>query len=334
MSANTPPTFGLLGKFPTEIRRMIFTYMIQDTTESYMEPPDYGVGVLSNENQTQGLDASNARKHLTNSPWITLNKQYCAEYLQIFVKEAELRKRYRSRSRRLWTHIPSYSNSVTEPKQLAELNNVLKLITQRFDIAGPYAGTEMSRKMLVSRIKGICLSYHYRGSYFERGFGKTERREYPCDGFLENPMRHLRQLHEDYNIPSNRLSISISYGDPSWTILACLGLPSSSDAPKYVASLRAVRVRIQVDDYDASVIAIDKELEVLKKALGAVIRDIHIAFPEPDRFTDFLELEHMTDRDMVLLRRDHLRAIDQVTKFWKAPCHGGEADDTPKNMED
>lgn len=45
---------------------------------------------------------------------------------------------------------------------------------------------------------------------------------------------------------------------------------------------------------------------------------------------DFSDLEYMTNRDMDLLRRDHLKAIDQVTKFWEAPGDGDEAEITSK----
>lgn len=333
MSANPLPTFEPFGRLPTEIRSIIFAYMIQDTIESHMKLSEYSNCVFRHQYQIQGLHASAATAHLTSSPWVTLNKQYCVEYLQVFVRNVELRERFTSPYRRWRASTSSYSDDVTEPKRLTALEKVLKLITQRFDIAGPYAGIETSSRMLVSRIRGVCLSYTYWRSYFERGFGKTERREFPCEGFLKGPLKCLRRLHEHYNIPSNKLSIKINYGDPSWTVLACLGLPNSSDAPKYVVSLRPVRAHIQVDDYNSSVVAIDKELEVLKKTLGEVIRDIRIAFPEPERLMDFLMLERMTNRDMELLRRDHLRAIDQITTFWEASGGGAEADVTTKNTK-
>lgn len=254
MDTTTTPKFDYLDKFPREIRDIIFGYMVQNTIESYRRPINHDAPVSTrNDFRMDGLDTSDAQTHLISSPWVTLNKQYCAEYLQVFVREGELRRRFTSPYRRF-----------TKSQQLAELIRVLQLVTQRFDIASRSADIEKSSKTLVSRIKRICFSYYYRGSYFETGFGKPERREYPRDGFLQIPLASLRQLREDYDIPSNRLFININYGDPSWTVLACLGLPNSSDAPKYVASLRPVRARIQVDDYDASIVAIDKELEVLK----------------------------------------------------------------------
>jgi hypothetical protein len=315
MSANTPPTFEPMNKLPTEIRSMIFAYMIQDLIVSHMEPPPgSSVNVLSDEFQAQGLDTGTARTHLISSPWL-LNKQYCAEYLQVFVAQTELRTRFTSRWRTINT---KHLERVTQLLELAELRKVLGLITHRFNIAGPYAGIETSSKLLLSRIKGICFSYHYHGSYFLRGDVNPESRRLPRNDFLTSPLRLLRYYHENYNIPSNRLSIHISYGEPSQAILKCLEHLEPGRTDSHKVSLRAMQAQIQVDDYDASVAAIDKELLVLHKAVGKITEELHVKFPAPHESYWILLFTLIINVDMLLLRYQHLSAIDQVTEFWKA----------------
>jgi hypothetical protein len=69
MSGDTPPTFGLLDRFPTEIRDIIFGYMIQNTIESHIKPPDYSLPhVWRNDSNTQGLHPFDAKSDLINSP--------------------------------------------------------------------------------------------------------------------------------------------------------------------------------------------------------------------------------------------------------------------------
>jgi hypothetical protein len=313
MDENTPPTFGLLDRFPTEIRDIIFGYMIQSTIESHIRLPDYDVPcVLRNEIHTQGLSVYDAKSHLTNSPWVALNKKYCAEYLQAFVRVVELRARFTTQCANL--HLAS-RRTTTEPHRLTEPKDVLELIAHRFNIAGPYVGIDTSSKTLLSRIKSISLSFHYWGSFFERGFGKTDRRQYPYNDFLAYPLKLLRQYHEDYDIPANKLSIHISYGDPSWTVEACLGY-LDRNAPHRVVSLSAVQAQIHVNDRDASIAATDRELEVLREAVEQIIQKMRIRYPKPRHLADIMRLEDMINRDMDLLRRRHLRAIDEATQFW------------------
>jgi hypothetical protein len=311
MSENTPPTFDSLHKFPTEIRSMIFGYMIQNYIESQIELPDYGLPhAYRNDFHTLGLSAYGAKEHLTKSPWITLNKQYCAEYLQAFVREVELTARFSC----IYTRHFSESD-----KGRWLVQDVLPLITSRFNIAGPHAGIDTSSKALISRIKGICFSYHYYGSFFARGFSRTELRRFPDKGFLTKPLKLLRQYHEDYNIPANKLSIHISYGDPAWNILACLRelerntLPA---VPQCVVSIHAVQVQIYVDGYDASVADIDRKIEVLRVGVGKIIERMRVKYPSGGY--SIRQLETMINGDMDVLRRVHLKVIDEVTTFWKA----------------
>jgi hypothetical protein len=119
---------------------------------------------------------------------------------------------------RLWSN--SEDSRDSECARLDEPKDILRPITHHMNIAGPSAGIEASSKMLLSSIKGICFSYHYHPCYFERGFVKTERRRFPPKDFLKKPLEKLRQYHDDFDIPSNKLSININYGDPGWNVLA------------------------------------------------------------------------------------------------------------------
>jgi len=315
MSANIPPTFDRLGNFPTEIRRIIFGYMIRNTIKSHLKPPGNSICSIQDDFQSQSLDTGAVRAHLITSPWVTLNKQYCAEYLEIFVREVELRTCF-TRPRR-----------AIEPLELREPRKVLQLISHRFSIAGPHAGIEISSKKLLSRINGICFSYQYPGLYFKRGFGTEERRQYPHKDFLKAPLRLLRQYHEDSNIPSNRLSIEISYGDPSCAFLACLAYLDPGMSDPHTVSFKAVQARIQVDNHDASVAVIDAELQVLREAVGDLAQRLRSRYSMRHELPLIQTLEDMLDLDITLLRFHHLRAIDQVTKFWKVPDGGREVNE-------
>ncbi|KAH0286292.1 hypothetical protein M436DRAFT_68020 [Aureobasidium namibiae CBS 147.97] len=322
MSANTPPTFEPFGRLPSEIRSMIFSYMVRNTIKSHLKPHDNKICIIQDESQSQSLDTGAARAHLITSPWVTLNKQYCAEYLEVFVREAELRTCFSSQRR---ASPPRHSNSATYPLELCEPEKVLRLISHRFNIAGPHAGIETSSKKLMSRINGVCFSYQWPGLYFRRGFGTIERRQYPDRDFLKAPLRLQRQYHEDSNIPSNRLSIEINYGDPSSAFLKCLEYLDPGMSDPHTISFKAVQARIQVDDHDTSVAAIEKELEILREAVGDLIEKLRSQYSMRHELELIRRLEDMIDRDIILLQFQHLRAVDQVTKFWKAPDGEREA---------
>jgi hypothetical protein len=263
--------------------------MIRNTIESHIKLPDYSGPIFwRNQFHTEGLNAQNASAHLINSPWVTLNQQYCAEYLQAFVREVELRERFVC----LYPARPGIT-------RVTDIKDSLQLITSRYDIAGLYTDIDTLSRMLLSRIKGICLSYHYENTFFQRGFGKTDRRVFPHKDFLTRPLEALRRYHNDYNIPSNKLSIYISYGDPSWTILTCLE-KLDKGFPHRVVSLDAVQAKIYVDHHDASVSAIDRELEVLRAGVARIIEKMHVKFPSGGG--DILELEALTKYDMKSLR--------------------------------
>lgn len=325
MNANTSHILEPFGRLPSEIRSMIFAYVIQDTIETYLEPSDYSTCVLRNEFQTRGFDTGAARAHLMESPWVTLNKQYCAEYLEVFVREAELTTRYPSQWR---VTSAGDSNGVAQSTELDGPGNVLQLIISRFDIAAPYAGIGTSSQKLLSRIRGICFSYQYPGAYFQHGYGTIERPQYPHEDCLEAPLRLLRQYHENYNIPSNRLSVEISYGEPSSAFAACLGNLGRAMLNLRTISLKAVRARIQAVDRDASVAVVDRELEILEEAVENLTAKLRSQSSRLCERLPILRLERMIDSDAILLRVQHLRATDQVTQLWKAYDSARETDES------
>lgn len=177
-------------------------------------------------------------------------------------------------------------------------------------------GTKAPREALFPYTKGICFSYYYYGDFFKIGFGKWDSRKYPSKDCFVKPAKKLRRYHEEFNIPSGRLSIYIWYGDPSESILACL---QTLDKLRHsVESLHSLHARIFVNDYDASVLTIDSELDVLRKAFAKIIDKMRIRYPKPDQLAQILELETMFENDVVRLRSHHLQVITETTNFWKA----------------
>ncbi|KAH0371889.1 hypothetical protein KCU65_g1591, partial [Aureobasidium melanogenum] len=251
------------------------------------------------------------KSHLISSPWITLNKQYCVEYLGVFLKQVEVH------------------GGIPDARKTDLLEDTLQLTNNRFNIAAAHTGTKVAKEALFPHMKGICSNYYYECSWFERGFGKTERRRRPTtkDWFVE-PVEMFRRYHEEYNIPASRLSIDIWYGDPSWSVKACLQEVDKEQPYHSVISLRPLHAKILVNDYDASIATIDGEIEVLREAFGKIIEKMRIRYPKPDQLGHIQELEMMVERDLVWLRESHLRVIVETTNFWKARNGWYDLEDT------
>lgn len=64
----------------------------------------------------------------------------------------------------------------------------------------------------------------------------------------------------------------------------------------------------------------------MKEGVGKIIEKMRTKFQKPQNAVEISELETTIDRDMGSLRRAHLRAINQVTNFWKVPSERAEAD--------
>jgi hypothetical protein len=330
MNPAASPTFRGLDELPTEVRDMIFGYMIENTIESHYQPIRHDLPWWTrNDSHTEGLDTINAKEYLSTSPFVKFDRQYCAEYLEIFVRNVELRAYFD----RQWAGGCSGLVGRREPikledarrgsKGVAALKDSLQLISDRFDNAIPHAGFEGPSKTLLSQVKGICLSYHFKGSIFETGFYQPENRTFPPEDYLRRPMKLLRRYHEEYEIPCDRLSIHISYGNPSGAVLACQKFLARS--PISVSSLTPVQAHIRMDNYRGSVVAIDRSLKATRKAVKKIIGKMRKDNPKWDEVV--LHLKQMFEEDMTYLRRRHLKAIGEVTKFWKAQDGWYDLDD-------
>ncbi|KAG9744489.1 hypothetical protein KCU73_g8128, partial [Aureobasidium melanogenum] len=245
MSTNAPPRFDLLNNLPREIRDMIFGYMVQNTLNRHVPQPN-------------GFRIHTMRSHLITSPWFTLNKQHCVEYLKVFLRSAEMVAEIRDP----W--VKTCQQDIDFAPNPIQLEDSLQLINRRFAIAARDTGTKAPREALFPYTKGICFSFYYYGDFFKIGFGKWDSRKYPSKDCFVKPAKELRRYYGEFNIPSGRLSIYIWYGDPSESILACL---QTLDKIRHsVESPPSLHARIFVNDYDASVLTIDSELDVLRKA--------------------------------------------------------------------
>ncbi|KAG9842390.1 hypothetical protein KCU98_g8240, partial [Aureobasidium melanogenum] len=300
MDDTTHPRFDYLDRLPPEIRGMIFAFMVQNTIQTDFRKRQW--------NSAPELEISDVKSHLISSAWVTLNKQYCIEYLKAFLREVELEGQI------------TRSGKGSLGSDITELRDCLKLIKHRLEIAGR---PQVEDEALFPYIKGICLGYYFGLSIFERGFGKTERRHryFPAQYCFVKPVQQLRRYHEQYNIPSDKLSILVNYGDPTWTIQAFVheqeGFQFDFQKHRSVTLLRPVQARIQLHNYNASVAAIDRELEVVKDTVDRAIKMLRLDYSDHRHLTDLATLEAIIQRDMMMLRRFHLDIIDEVTKFWK-----------------
>ncbi|CAD0096964.1 unnamed protein product [Aureobasidium mustum] len=314
MSADTPPVFDYLDKLPREIRDMIFGYMILNSIRSYVRQRETPAYKLLCDPPVRfpllGFHLVPIRSHLVTSPWVTLNKQYCVEYLKVFLEHV----RIHDGITKPWVRgPPEYGSNERKPDIL---EGTLQLINHRFSVAAPHTGIKAAKEALFPHIKGICFNYYYQCSWFRRGFGKREYNDHPDRDYFVKPVEVFRRSHEEYNIPSDRISIELWYGDPTGSIEACLQTLDRHNNYS-VVSLRPLHAKIFVDDYDASVAVLDSELEVLRRSFGKIIEKMCIRFPEPHQLGDILDLEIMVEEDMVWLRKSHLYIITETTNFWK-----------------
>ena len=306
MSANTPSAFNLLGKFPTEIRRMIFAYMVQDIIKSEHQRWKHNLV----------LGIAQLKSHLMNSPWI-LDKQYCAEYLRVFLKQVELRADITCEG---FTHVMHQTQMSEVEDCLNIINLCLKRCDNQIDIKNPNDryGTYM---------KGVCLSHD--STLYVTGYNMTQDSPRYIENSIKRPIKQLRRLYENFNIPADKISIHISYGDPNAAFWAFADQQLAfEEFYEYKTSLLPVQARIWVTDYDASIVAIDQELRVFKEALRERLNETRIRFPKPVTWyhDGVPELGARIEREIVKIREIHARIIEKVTKFWKARDEGHEAD--------
>lgn len=168
-------------RLPTEIRDMIFGYMIQNTLETdllqYVEFPGYHSTLM--------------RRHLLTSPWVVLNEKLCAEYLQMLLGKIELTG-----------HLG---------KEGAVFHDCLGNINQRLLISMANVGSP--RDAVYPHIKGICLSTG--PSVFFRNLGSTLKFRYIwINRLIVRPLEQLRRHHDEHKIPVSKISIHLDHGSP------------------------------------------------------------------------------------------------------------------------
>lgn len=91
--------------------------------------------------------------------------------------------------------------------------------------------------------------------------------------------------------------------------------------------LQPVQVRVQVQNYDASVETIDHELEVLKETVDRAIKMLREDYSDHRHLTYLPTLEALMESDMTMLRRFHVDIIGGVTNTWKGSDGWYELDD-------
>lgn len=308
MDGSTPPTFDYLHRLPPEIRAMIFEYMVLNTI-----PPNF------HERRCVPLTASEISgvwSHLISSPWVTLNKQYCVEYSKAFLNRLELIANI------AWS---AGGRAKPDVGRMSMLKACIQIISHRSKMCFPQIGIEELWKTLYPSSKGLCL-FHY-DQLFSCDFGWTESPYWAVEYTITRPLKQLRRHHEKYNIPSNKISIHIHYGSPSGAFAAFCYKQDGPSGPHFDTLLRSVQARIWVADYDASVAAIEAELRVLRTALDEALRKLRIRYSKPKHLSDLLALETMVEGDMEILRRLHMRTIEQTTNFWKAQDGWYDLDD-------
>jgi hypothetical protein len=61
--------------------------------------------------------------------------------------------------------------------------------------------------------------------------------------------------------------------------------------------------------------------------VGQIIEKMRIRYPQSHHLRLIMRLKDLIDRDMGLLRRRHVEAIEKATTFWKARDGGYEGDE-------
>ena len=118
------------------------------------------------------------------------------------------------------------------------------------------------------------------------------------------------------------------YGSPRETMRAFASYQDKHYREYFDPDLPSVQPRIWVADHDKSVAAMNEEIQVLRRALEEKLKEIERLYTAPNNYRGGVEqLEAWIERDISLLRKTHLRTIDEVTKSWKAQDGWYELDD-------
>lgn len=311
--------------------------MIQQTVEAFRTTPKkaYLLTILS-ISYSDAPDISQIGTHLDGSPWITLNKQYCVEYLREFLKQVHLDEDLEywmeHQDRREWVKQAQASADAELLRQTREsereklkrmhtLETCLQAIDYRLRIANPHVDLTKPFEKLSTFVSGIYV--HHSTSF--KGDDASYRSIQPC---MTRPLKQLRRLHENYNIPSSKISFHMSYARPAAHFGAHASLQDRSYDKDFAKSLPSVEPRIWVADYDASVADLEEEIRKLRGPLKEKLQETIVRYPVPHPGVDTIEaLGLLIEEDIVGVRELHLRIIEDVTKFWKAHDGWYELDD-------
>jgi hypothetical protein len=192
MRKDTNTTFDLLGQLPPEIRSMIFGHMIQRTVR--LEYPSRRSNLV--------LDIQRVNSHLKHSPWVTLNKQYCVEYLRVFLKQVELREQIekltglgkwaRIRDGKLLKRDRKAIKALGAPCQVQMLAGCLQTIDLRLRIATSQVNLKEPIKELSTFTRSICVFYY--DVIFRYGYGWAQHAYRPFN--ITRSLQQLRRHHE------------------------------------------------------------------------------------------------------------------------------------------
>ncbi|KAH0286290.1 hypothetical protein M436DRAFT_68018 [Aureobasidium namibiae CBS 147.97] len=288
-----PPTFERLGQLPPEVRSMVFEYMIRHQSREH--------DLVLNTHQV--------RCHLATSPWITRNKQYCAEYLRTFLKQVELRADI---SNEMW--------DLQAPKRgaISEINHCLKIIEARLRVCDTHFDPKDPTDGIGNYMRGLSLSlFSLDGVILDAGYNMAQEDLWFVERIITTPLEQMRRLHEKHNIPAHKLYVRIKY-DKLGTAFAGFLYRQQEPIDNY-DSLRPVQARIYVADHDASVASIDEGLRTTRRKLVERLKETLHRFPLPDpRLGDMSTLETRIEEEMVKIRESHVMTSETITRLWKA----------------
>lgn len=321
---NIPDTFDHLNELPPEVCGMIFEYMVQNTVDQQLRK-------RRDWESSTNLYISEVVSHLMSSPWVTLNKQYCPVYLGAFLRQVELEALIEF-SRRP-------SRFYSGPSNTAQLEKCLKFIKHQFKLVGSQSAfRRLATETPFEGIKAICLVASFALAIFGRALGKNKDRRhphFPNKSHFVRPMKQLRRFHERYHVPADKLSLVVCYGDPTQKIMDFVEEGRQeywfdddlTSHPLQGLLLRPVRARIHLHDYNASIAAIDRELEVLKEAVDRTSKVLRDRYSDSGHLTDLETLVTSIEKDIIVLRRAHMEIVDHVTSYWKGQDGWYELDD-------
>ncbi|KAH0286289.1 hypothetical protein M436DRAFT_86278 [Aureobasidium namibiae CBS 147.97] len=339
MSENTPlSTFRFMDQLPSEIRGKIFGHMVRLARQRFQKfqerngtwhfpyaPTIWQIGI-----------------HLSESPWIKLNKKYCAEYLREFLKQVHFgedfehwvvhqMRRQDTKRAQAYGKVEQFRwarNAERRSKRMHTLDTCLRTIDRRLRIATAQEDLNKPFAKLSNYVSGI---YVYHNTVFRSSDPVRFQSIEPC---MARPLKQLRRLHEKYNIPPSKMYLHISYGSPSPSFAEFTSIHDRVYNRDFAESLRSVRPKIWVADYDASVAALDEEIRVLRGPLRDKLQEARVRYSRLNPFWDSVgALRASIERDITAVRRLHLRIIDDVIKFWKAQDGWYELDDMFKIAE-